>query len=257
MTRPFSRCAAPALLLGLSLVGACSNRSPRLTESEIPGYRTIDIDYDEARLRVSADLPLTDDEKNIVLSVSRAAMARYIEARSPQAEAPVDGRFHGQLSLHRGWRQEFFPLARELYEGTARLPAGVLYADPSPSGVARDVEYGWLVRGRADRFTGVFTNVVEVQSDGVYTFGMNTDDGSIGTLQNLTDDVEELRVLWYEWQLRAMTVEPTEISVPLTAGTYLLTVHYFEQGGVARYQLFVSRRFDGEGAAQSATVEGP
>jgi hypothetical protein len=55
--------------------------------------------------------------------------------------------------------------------------------------------------------------------------------------------MENVRVLWYDWRLRGMdqrlTLVPDE---RLEAGTYLLTVHYFEGWSTAGYHLAYYRQ---------------
>ena len=248
MTRTRPRITPLPALLGLCVLCACASPSPDLTEGDIPGYRTLDVDYDETRLQVFATAPHTEDEYRLVATVGRKAMARYVEARSTDGTGLSDGRFRGQLSLPRGWRQEFFPLAPEQYEATDRLPEGALYFDPSPSGVSRDVGPGWLVRGRSDWFSGFITTVIEVPAEGGYVLGLNSDEGIIVTLQNLAHP-EALHLLWYEWRWREMRAEPSEVRTLLEAGTYLLTVHYYEGTGEARYSISMIPDPDEEGTA--------
>jgi len=237
-------CALAAALLIPCFISACGVPLP-IQEGEIPVSHTIDFEYDESRLRVSSLDSLTVEQERIVLELSQATTARYIEARSPQREIVVDGRFRGQLSLHRGWRQEFFPLVtRDYHEIRKSLPPGSLYWDLTPNVVGRDFGIGWAVRGIRDWFSGFLTTVVEVENDGLYTFQVDSDDGTIGVLQNLLDDSEEFRVLWYDWSPQPMGEELLEVKdVPLRAGTYLLTVHYFEATGQAAYRLGFSRQF--------------
>ena len=231
----------PATILAASLllpclVGACTSPPPLLSESEIPTLRTMDVEYDESRLNVSSVRTLSTEQERIVLAVARATTARYIEARS-NGVRPPDGVFRGSLSLHEGWREEFFSLPKEVYEITYPLPAGVLYSEPSPTSVSRNMEYRGMVRGVSDNFTAFLTKVVDVPSDGLYTFGVDSNDGTIGTLQSLTDSMHDLRVVWYDWYRQSMAGRLSEVDVALTAGTYLLTVHYFEVEGQAAYHV--------------------
>jgi hypothetical protein len=143
------------------------------------------------------------------------------------------------LSLHAGWREEFFPLTKEVYEVTFPLPVGVLYFEPSPISVSRDMGSRGMVPGVSERFTGFLSKVIDVPSDGLYTFGVDSDDGTIGTLQYLTNGMHDVHVLWYDWSHRSMAGRLSEVDVPLTAGTYLLTVHYFEGLDQAGYRVDV------------------
>jgi hypothetical protein len=80
--------------------------------------------------------------------------------------------------------------------------------------------------------------VIDVPDDGSYTFGVDSDDGTIGTLQDLSRGLEEVQVLWYGWNVRAMAGRLDGVEdLPLAAGTYLLTVHYFQAEGEAGYHL--------------------
>jgi Ni,Fe-hydrogenase III component G len=212
-----------------------------LSEGDIPTSQSIDVDYDEGRLRVSSDRPLSFEQQRIVRAVGRATTARYIEARSSDGVHPPGGLFQGSLSLHEGWREEFFPIAKEAYEVTYPLPAGVLYFEPRPTGISRSIGSRGMVQGVFSMFTGFLTKVIEVPSDETYTFGVDSDDGTIGTLQKLTDDMHDLRVLWYEWHPQSMSGRLSEVDVALTAGTYLLTVHYFEVEGQAGYRVDLRR----------------
>lgn len=239
MRRELLRVVVMVPLLAPWTLGGCEEppTPPTVAEADIPDSRTIVLDYDERRLHVSGATPMTDQEERTVLAVSRGGMARYLEARSVLGQEPGDGRFRGEVRLHQGWRVEFFPLSRQGYEGTYPLPGGALFFEPTPTGLYNDIGKGWMMRGRPDWFTGLLNTVLDLTTDGVLTLGVETDDGSIGVLQDLGGDPHELRVLWYDWVPRGMTGHPKEISVPVTSGTYLLTVHYFEDWGDAGYQI--------------------
>lgn len=226
----------------LCSVNACAPPQPTLTEDEIPTLRTVDGEYDESRLNVSSVRTLSYEQERIVLGLARATTARYIEARSAEGVRPDSGPFRGPLKLHDGWRGEFFPFEKEVYEVTHPLPAGVLSFEPSPTAAYRNLRHGGVVPGVTNWFTGFLTKVIEVPSDETYTFGVDSDDGTIGTLQHVTDGMHDVRLLWYGWNKQSMAGRLSEIDVPLEAGTYLLTTHYFERQGRAGYQVAVVPR---------------
>jgi len=229
--------------LALSILSACAELAPPLSESDIPASRTIIFHYDQSRHQVLSEQPLTADQQRVVQTVSRAGTVRFIEARSAQTMKSADGSLSGDLVLHQGWRQEFFPLRKETYENADHLPAGqALYYDPDIRRLYRTAERGWFVRGRSDDFTGLITRILEVPVSGSYSFAVNSDDGTIGTLQNLTQALQDVRLLWFDWRPQGgdgfLEVEDQF----LEAGTYLLTVHYFEEGGYASYHIEYSRQ---------------
>ncbi len=212
---------------------------PPRSEDGVPTLRIMEVEYDESRLHVTGGRTLWPEQERIVLAVTRATTARYIEARSSEGVRSPRGLFRGALNLHAGWREEFFPLTKEVYEMTFPLPVGVLYFEPSPISVSRDMGSRGMVPGVSERFTGFLSKVIDVPSDGLYTFGVDSDDGTIGTLQYLTNGMHDVHVLWYDWSHRSMAGRLSEVDVPLTAGTYLLTVHYFEGLDQAGYRVDV------------------
>jgi hypothetical protein len=210
--------------------------------------KVIDVVFDETQLTISSELELGPEQLSIVRAVSRAGTTRFIEARATQPPQSADGVLSAKLALHEGWRQEFFGLPKTAYEQVFPLPVGdALYLDLGLDGVNRWMGKRWVIRRRTDQFTGLITHVIDVPTDGWYSFSVESDDGSIGTLQDLERGTQNVRVLWYEWQQQAMDGRLLEVTDQFLArGTYLLTVHYFEKDGRAGYVVRYDRESDAE-----------
>lgn len=236
--------AVPALLSGLAAVVApgCREVPPVLVEADIPVSRTVAFRFDEGRVGLTGEALPGQQEADMVRAVSRAATERFIAARATRVQPSGDGGIEGELGLHTGWRQEFWALPRDQYQrGYTLSPGDMLLWDPTPSGVVRQVGAGSIIPGIDDLFTGVITRVLEVPAAGLYRFTIDSDDGTIGTLQDLSRGLEEVRVLWYDWRNQALGEDMVQTQVHLEPGTYLLTVHYYEEWHHAGYSIEVSR----------------
>jgi hypothetical protein len=180
-------------LLFTTLAWSCGDPVPRLVEADIPVSRTVSFHFDESRMGISGETPPGADEARIVRAVSRASTQRFIDARATQTEPSSEGGIIGALGLHEGWRQEFFALQRTYYESGARLAAGdLLMWDITPAGITREVGDGSIIPGVVNNFTGIFTRVIEVPTAASYSFRIDSDDGTIGTLQDLANGLHEV-----------------------------------------------------------------
>jgi hypothetical protein len=226
-----SACEPPASLEGL------------VTDADIPVLRNVDFVYDESQLQIESERELDPRQLSVVTAVSRAGTRRFIESRSTKSAETLDGVLTGSLALHIGWRQEFFAMGRGPYEmGDALPPGDALYLAPDDEVLDRDMGKGWLIRRRSDFFTGLITRIIDVPQDGYYTFRADSDDGSLGTLQDLTKELHQVRLLWYDWYNHPMDGRLAEATGQfLERGAYLLTVHFYENEEDAGYWVQYSR----------------
>jgi hypothetical protein len=241
--RPARRSLRNLGCLVIAFAWSCVDPPPHLVEADIPVSRTVTFSFDESRIEISGETPPGPDEASIVRAISRASTQRFIDARATQTEPSPEGGVEGTLGLHEGWRQEFFDLQRTNYEIGIRLPAGdVLLWDITPGGVTRQVEAGGIIPGVVNNYTGIITRVIEVPTASSYSFRVDSDDGTIGTLQNLSGGLDDVRLLWYDWRNQPLieSVLQTE-GFYVEPGTYLLTIHYYEEWHHAGYliEMFV------------------
>lgn len=251
--------ALVAVLAGVCALAGSGCGEPRhvLVEADVPVSRTVPFRFDEDRLELTGVTLPGKQEADIVRAVSRAGTQRFIAARAARSGLSPDGGIEGELGLHTGWRQEFWALPRTEYQKGYPLSAGdVLLWDVTPRGVARGVGAGYIIPGVENLFTGLITGVVEVPSAGLYTFTADSDDGTIGTLQDLSRGLHEVRVLWYEWRHQREGEDIVRVDVHLEPGTYLLSVHYYEEWHHARYSIEVARDARGDGTGGSDGPDG-
>jgi hypothetical protein len=125
-------------------------------------------------------------------------------------------------------------LAYAYYEGNwERLP-DFGNQTPAATGTATGVDLG--VRKRDDNFALRFTGYVEVPTDGIYTFYLNSDDGSrllIGSEVVVDND-----------GLHAAVEVPGQVL--LKAGRHPIAVEYFQAGGERRLDV----SYEGPGVAK-------
>lgn len=241
-----------AFFFGLAafFASGCGEPQGILVEADIPVSRTVAFRFDEGRVELTGEAPPGTHEAAMVRAMGRAATQKLIDARATHVQPSGDGGIEGELGLHAGWRQEFWALPRDQYQkGYTLSPGDMLLWDIAPSGVARQVGAGSIIPGINDLFTGIITRVLEVPTGEVYVFRIDSDDGTIGTLQDVEGDLHEIRLLWYDWRNQALGEDVVEIEVHLEPGTYLLTVHYYEEWHHAGYAIEVSRRARGDSIA--------
>ncbi|MBP9706881.1 MAG: hypothetical protein KBD78_04505 [Oligoflexales bacterium] len=257
-----SRVRQSIALLGLSFMlsycGQDKNADSPLSQREPvgetpPGTPTPEImlpitklpfSYAPKQLRLVDATQLSFEDAEKVKHLSKLATKRMVydlnDDRGSMLIGP-DGAVSGNFPVYGGWRQEFFRLSKAEYEVARIITPGIVNFDFSESSTAQDFgSQGPWGAHRPDHFTGLITKAFYISRPTDYTFSIDSDDGTIATLQAL-HALNEVRVLWHQWYLQPMDGQfSSSRKLRLQRGWYFLTMHYYENDGLAGFDLRVN-----------------